>query len=121
MTNYTNKLMDMVGIKPFPLPYYEVFGESLKGETKLIYRPIFDSQKLALFKLITSSPKVDIVSVNEKKGKYILHCSLFNWSIKDFSSASAKDFDTALVKLVIILLKKEVLDKAEVKRILEDE
>lgn len=120
MSNYVNKLMDIVGIKPFLLPYYETTEEALIKKIKTIYRPVFERQKGELLKLIASKKNVDIVSVNKARGNYKFHCSLYNYSLKDFITAKDKDFDTALIKLVILLLKKEILEKAEVKKILEE-
>lgn len=86
---------------------------------KEIYPPFTPAKQLELIKLIAKANEAACFYYAKKKRSHSLLCLTNSTGFSEVIKFSSQNFETALAGLVLRMLKKNELDKAEVRRILE--
>ncbi len=125
MTNHIEQMMKTAGVKSITVENRCKECDMNMEECgcfdcyKEIYPPFTPAKQLELIKLIAKANEAACFYYAKKKRNHSLLCLTNSTGFVESIKFSSQNFETALAGLVLRMLKKNELDKAEVRRILE--
>lgn len=119
MTNHIEQMMKTAGVGLFLQNCdCDYSCEECSAQIKK-YPQFTPAKQLELIKLIAKANEAACFYYTKKKRSHSLLCLTNSTGFSEVIKFSSQNFETALAGLVLRMLKKNELDKAEVRRILE--
>ena len=139
MTNNVNELMKAAGVKPYKHTYFECKGgrstislcpqlgdpekwcenecEEMQEKQEFLYPAFTPAKQLELIKLLVDMCKD--IKISKFQDTYSIG-AFEDWGDYIHNSGELKDFTETIAQITCTLIRFNELDKAEVKKILED-